>query len=42
MLNSGQKPLGESPAHYGTEAKIARDEAIGGIESSPREQHIAA
>jgi len=37
--------LGESPAHYGTEAKIAPgkgDEVIGGIESSPREQLPAA
>jgi hypothetical protein len=37
--------LGESPAHYGTEAKIAPgkgDEIIGGIESSPREQLPAA
>jgi hypothetical protein len=36
--------LGDSPTHYGTEAKIASsdgDEVIGGCESSPREQHIA-
>jgi hypothetical protein len=37
--------VGETPAHYGTEAEIARgigDEVIGGIESSDCEQRTAA